>query len=97
MSEVKTLVEMDESEMKEEIVNFGKIDVKKNRLIPNALVCWYKICINDDITQETRRTNSFMNHMAIVFENELSDKVSYDEDVNIKIQQMRDLVKISVL
>lgn len=83
--------------MKEKVINFGKIKSGKNGSVPNALVCWYKIYITDNNVHETRRNNSFMNHMAIIFENELQDKVLQDEDVCIKIQQMQDLVRISIV
>ncbi|OXU22388.1 hypothetical protein TSAR_005080 [Trichomalopsis sarcophagae] len=96
-SESTTLVEMDESEMKEKVINFGKINPGKNGTVPNALVCWYKIQITDNNVHETRRNSSFMNHTAIVFENELQDKVLQGKDVRIKIQQMQDLVRISIV
>ncbi|XP_058802002.1 protein arginine N-methyltransferase 9-like isoform X2 [Phymastichus coffea] len=97
LSNVKTLTEMDEAEMKEEIFNFGVINVQKLRTVPNALICWYNIFITDDVVIETKRENSFMNHTAIVFNNEFDNKVLQGEDIKIKIQQMRDIVRISVV
>ncbi|XP_011501032.1 PREDICTED: putative protein arginine N-methyltransferase 9 isoform X2 [Ceratosolen solmsi marchali] len=97
LSDVKILVEIDESEMKEKVINFGKIDLEKYKTTPNALICWYKIHISNDKYYETKRKRSFMNHTAIVFESELEKKALQGEDVNIKIQQMHDLVKIKVI
>ena len=97
LSDVLTLVEIDDTEVKEEIINFGKINIDKQEIIPNALICWYKICLSNHNMHETKRSSSFMNHMALVFEKELQEKVLQGENVLIKVRQMRDIVKISVV
>jgi hypothetical protein len=97
LSDIRTLIEIDESELKEEVISFGKIDLVKCKTVPNALICWYKICIDNDKNHETKRNKSFMNHMAVVFENELENKALQGEDINIKVQQMHDLVRIRVI
>lgn len=96
ISDPKILVEIDESEINETIISFGKIDTQTNPYIPNSLLCWYKIFICHNVEVETKRSNSFMNHSAVVLESELQIKVLRGEDVNIKIKQMHDLVRISV-
>lgn len=96
MSEPKILAEINESEFNEEVIVFNKINAKSNQNIPNALLCWYKIFITDNLVIETKRNNSFMNHSAIVLENELKNKVLAGEDVYIKVKQMCNLVRVSV-
>lgn len=97
VSKSTTLAELDEAEMKREILNFGTVDLETSKVIPNALICWYKICVTDDITLETKRDNSFMNHTAIVLEKELLQQVLDKKDVQIQIQQMRDIVRIALV
>lgn len=86
---------MDDSDFREEIVNFGQL--KNCKKPPNALLCWYKIVFTKDYVIETKRKNCFMNHMAIVFKSDLTDKICNMKDVMIKILQMKDTVKINLL
>ncbi|KAJ8672731.1 hypothetical protein QAD02_003991 [Eretmocerus hayati] len=96
LSDVEKLIEMDDAEMKEEIVDFKILESSNSKIHPNALICWYEIHLTDNIIQNTRRNNSFMNHMAFVYENEL-DQVANGENVSVKIQQMRDIVKVKIV
>ena len=94
MSEVNTLMEMDETQIKEHIISFGKFDMTKT--LPNALIVWYRIHFSENNIYDTRRINSFMNHMAVVLEDEIKDLVQRDDEVKIKIFQMRDLINFGV-
>ncbi|XP_051165177.1 protein arginine N-methyltransferase 9-like [Leptopilina boulardi] len=94
VSEVKTLLEMDETEIRECVVNFGKFQTTKK--LPNALLVWFRIHLSENNVCETKRDDSFMNHMAVVMEDEIKNSVQLDNEVIIKILQMRDLIRISV-
>lgn len=95
MSEARILVEINETETIETIVNFGEISNKGN--LPNALICWYKIQLSPHHVHDTKKNDSFMNHTAIVFEDELRDIILRDKEVKIKVRQMKGLVKITIL
>ncbi|EGI57314.1 PREDICTED: putative protein arginine N-methyltransferase 9 isoform X2 [Acromyrmex echinatior] len=94
MSEARTLIEINETETTETIVNFGEIN--KGKILPNALICWYKIQLSSHHVHDTKK-DSFMNHTAIVFENELKDIILRDKEVKIKVHQMKGLVKITIV
>ncbi|XP_020286113.1 uncharacterized protein LOC109855746 isoform X2 [Pseudomyrmex gracilis] len=96
-SEARKLIEINEMETTEALVNFGKIDSTNVKTLPNALICWYKILLDSDHTHDTKKNNSFMNHTAIVFEDELKNIILRDKEVKVKIYQMKGLVKISLL
>ncbi|KAL0133788.1 hypothetical protein PUN28_001036 [Cardiocondyla obscurior] len=96
MSEAQILVEINETETTETFVNFGKIN-NKGKTIPNALICWYKIQLSPHHVHNTKNNESFMNHTAIVLEDELRDIILRDKEVKIKIYQMKGLVKITIL
>lgn len=95
MSDARILTEINETETIEAVINFGKIN-GVNTTLPNSLVCWYKIQLCSDHVHDTRKNESFMNHTAIVFEDELRDVILGDKEVKIKIHQMKGLVKITV-
>ncbi|XP_011172051.1 uncharacterized protein LOC105204607 isoform X2 [Solenopsis invicta] len=97
MSEAQKLVEINETETTETIVNFGEINNKEGETLPNALICWYKIQLGPYHVHDTKKNDSFMNHTAIVLEDELRDVILRDGEVKIKIHQMKGLVKITVL
>lgn len=96
MSEARILIEINETETTETIVNFGEIN-NKEKILPNALICWYKIQLSPHHVHDTKKNDSFMNHTAIVFENELRDIILRDKEVKIKVHQMKGLVKITIL
>lgn len=96
MSEARILIEINETETTETIVNFGEIN-NKEKILPNALICWYKIQLNPHYVHDTKRNDSFMNHTAIVFENELRDIILRDKEIKIQVHQMKGLVKITIL
>lgn len=96
MSDARILIEINETETTEAIMNFGKINCV-NTTLPNSLICWYKIQLSSDHIHDTKKNESFMNHIAIVFEDELRDVILRDKEVKIKIYQMKGLVKITVL
>lgn len=85
---------MDETEIRECVVNFGKFQTTKK--LPNALLVWFRIHLSENNVCETKRDDSFMNHMAVVMEDEIKNSVQLDKEVIIKILQMRDLIRISV-
>lgn len=85
ISEVKTLMEMDETQIKEHVITFGKFDTSKK--LPNALIVWYKIQFSENNVCETRRNDSFMNHMAVVLPDEIKESIQRDGEVKIKILQ----------
>lgn len=97
MSEVQILIEISEMETTEAIVNFGQINSKKRETLPNALICWYKVQLSPHHIHDTKKNDSFMNHTAIVFEDELRNVILKDKEVKIKVHQMKGLVKITVL
>jgi len=97
MSEAQILVEINETETTETIVNFGKIINKEGKILPNALICWYKIQLSPHYIHDTKKNDSFMNHTAIVFEDELKNIILRDKEIKIKIHQMKGLVKIVIL
>lgn len=96
LSEPQILAEINETETTEAIVNFGKISYVNKRTLPNALICWYKIQLSPDHIHDTKRNNSFMNHTAVVFEDDLQDIILKDQEVKIKVHHMKGLVKIAV-
>ncbi|XP_012522891.1 protein arginine N-methyltransferase 9 [Monomorium pharaonis] len=97
MSEARILIEINETQTTETIVNFGEINNEERKTLPNALICWYKIQLGPHHVHDTKKNNSFMNHTAIVFEDELRDVILRDKEVKVKIHQMKGLVKITVL
>ncbi|XP_076630851.1 protein arginine N-methyltransferase 9 isoform X2 [Colletes latitarsis] len=90
------IIEMKESEVAERIVNFGKINATKNKLLPNTLICWYKIRLTLNHNYDTRRNGSFMNHTAILLEDELKNIIVQGNEVCIKVQQAEGVVRIQV-
>lgn len=96
MSEPQVLAEINETETTEAIVNFGKISSTKETL-PNALICWYKIQLSPDHVYDTKNNDSFMNHTAVVFEDDLQDIILRNQEIKIKVHHMKGLVKIAVL
>ncbi|XP_029166263.1 protein arginine N-methyltransferase 9-like [Nylanderia fulva] len=97
MSEVQTLIEINEMETTEAIVNFGQINSIKKKTLPNALICWYRVQLSPHHIHDTEKNGSFMNHTAIVFEDELKNIILKDKEVKIKVHQMKGLIKITVL
>lgn len=97
ISEAQTLIEMNETETTEAIVNFGQINCTKKKTLPNALICWYKVQLSPQHIHDTKKNDSFMNHTAIVFEDELRNIILKNKEVKIKIHQIKGLVKITVL
>lgn len=97
LSEVHTLIEIRENEKTQSTVNFRKIGNNNKQLHPNALICWYKIELTSDHVHYTKRNDSFMNHMALVLEDELQNIVRTDNEVKIKIQQVKGLVSIKLI
>ncbi|XP_011858120.1 PREDICTED: uncharacterized protein LOC105555698 isoform X2 [Vollenhovia emeryi] len=96
MSEVRILVEVNETVTTETIVNFDEIS-NKGKNLPNALICWYKVQLSPHHVHDTKKNDSFMNHTAIVLEDELRDIILRDKEVKIKVHQMKGLVKITIL
>jgi len=97
LSEAQILVEINETDTTETIVNFGKIINKEGKILPNALICWYKIQLSPHHVHDTKKNDSFMNHTAIVFEDELRNIILRDKEIKIKVHQMKGLVKIVIL
>ncbi|XP_011344451.2 protein arginine N-methyltransferase 9 [Ooceraea biroi] len=95
-SEARTIIEINETETMEAIVNFGEIKTEKD-IFPNALLCWYKIQLGTDHVHDTMKNNSFMNHTAIIFEDELRDVILKNKTVKFKVYQVKGLVKVTVL
>lgn len=95
MSEAQILVETNETETTETIVNFGKNN--KGKILPNALICWYKVQFSPNHIHDIKKNDSFMNHTAIVLEDELRDIILRDKEIKIKVHQMKGLVKITIL
>jgi len=91
------MIEIKETETTETIVNFGKVGITERNIFPNALLCWYKIHFSADHIHNTMRNDSFMNHTAIIFEDELRNVILKNENVRIKVHQVKGLVKITVL
>ncbi|KAL6265295.1 hypothetical protein P5V15_002075 [Pogonomyrmex californicus] len=96
MSAPRILIEINETETTETIVNFGKISNKNRKTLPNALICWYKVQLSPHHIHDTKK-DAFMNHTAIVFEDEFKDIILRNQEIKIKIHQMKGLVKIVVL
>ncbi|XP_024882585.1 protein arginine N-methyltransferase 9-like [Temnothorax curvispinosus] len=96
MSETQILAEINETETTETIVNFGEIS-NKGKILPNALICWYKVQLSPYHVHDTKKNDSFMNHTAIVLEDKLRDIILRDKEVKIKVHQMKGLVKITIL
>ncbi|XP_043671850.1 protein arginine N-methyltransferase 9-like isoform X3 [Vespula pensylvanica] len=97
LSEVHTLIEIRENEKTQSVVNFRKIGNNNKQLYPNALICWYKIELTSDHVHYTKRNDSFMNHMALVLEDELQNMIQADNEVKIKIQQVKGLLSQTML
>lgn len=91
------MIEINETESTEAIVNFGKIKATERDALPNALLSWYKIQLDADHVYDTMKTSSFMNHTAIIFEDELRNVISRNKHVKIKVHQVKGLVKLTVL
>jgi len=91
------MIEIKETETTEAIVNFGKVRTTERNIFPNALLCWYKIQLSTGHIHDTMKNDSFMNHTAIIFEDELRDVILKNENVKIKVYQVKGLVKITVL
>jgi len=93
-SEAQTMIEIKETETTETIVNFGKVGMTERNIFPNALLCWYKIQLSTSHIHDTMKNDSFMNHTAIIFENELRDAILKNENIKIKVHQVKGLVNI---
>ncbi|XP_076642262.1 protein arginine N-methyltransferase 9 isoform X1 [Halictus rubicundus] len=96
LSDINMLIEMKESEIAERIVNFGKINATTNRPLPNALICWYKVKLTLNYNYDTKRNGSFMNHTAVLLEDELKSTALKGNEVYIKVQQVEGVVRIRV-
>ncbi|XP_053980869.1 protein arginine N-methyltransferase 9-like isoform X1 [Hylaeus volcanicus] len=96
LSDEVIVMEMKESEVAERIVNFGRINAVDNKPLPNTLICWYKIRLTLNLNYDTRRNGSFMNHTAILLEDELKNIILQGNEVCIKVQQAEGVVRIKV-
>lgn len=96
LSDVNVLIEMRENEVAERVINFGKISATNNKLLPNALVCWYKVRLTLNHNYDTKRNGSFMNHTAILLEDELKNSILQGNEVCIKVQQAEGIIRIKV-
>lgn len=96
LSDVHVIIEVKESEVAERVVNFGKINATNDRRLPNALICWYKIRLTLSHSYDTKRNGSFMNHTAIVLENELTNIILQGNEVHVKVQQAEGVIRIKV-
>ncbi|XP_076663837.1 protein arginine N-methyltransferase 9 isoform X2 [Andrena cerasifolii] len=96
LSDVHLIIEMKESEIAERVVNFGKINATNEKPLPNALICWYKIRLTLNHSYDTKRNGSFMNHTAILLEDELKNTILQGNEVCIKVQQAEGVVRIKV-
>lgn len=72
-------------------MNFGKINATK---LPNALICWYEVRLTLNHNYDTKRNGSFMNHTAILLEDELKSIILRGNEVYIKVQQVEGVVRI---
>lgn len=97
LCEPQILAEINETETTEVVVNFGKVSNMKKGTLPNVLVCWYKIQLSPDHVHDTKKNNSFMNHTAVILEDDLQDIILRDQEVKIKVYHMKGLVKIAIL
>ncbi|CAL7948435.1 unnamed protein product [Xylocopa violacea] len=96
LSDVHVLIEMRENEVAERVINFGKISATNNKLLPNALVCWYKVRLTLHHNYDTKRNGSFMNHTAILLEDELKNSILQGNEVCIKVQQVDGVISVKV-
>ncbi|XP_076181472.1 protein arginine N-methyltransferase 9 isoform X2 [Ptiloglossa arizonensis] len=96
LSDEIIVIEMKESEVAERVVNFGKINATNNKPLPNTLICWYKIRLTLNHNYDTRRNGSFMNHIAILLEDELKNVILQGNEVCIKVQQAEGVIRIKV-
>ncbi|XP_012140337.2 protein arginine N-methyltransferase 9 isoform X1 [Megachile rotundata] len=96
LSDVNVMIEMRENEIAERVINFGKISASNNKLLPNALVCWYKIRLTLNHSYNTKRNGSFMNHTAILLEDELKNTILQGNEVCIKVHQAEGMIQIKV-
>ncbi|XP_066592909.1 protein arginine N-methyltransferase 9-like isoform X2 [Prorops nasuta] len=83
--------------VQESAVTFRSIDMKNNESLPNALVCWYKVKLTNEYIYSTNRINSFMNHMAVIFEDDSQNVMPKAADIKIKIRQMNGLISVKVI
>lgn len=95
LSDEKVLAEIEGSGESEAVIDFGKISVYGDKT-PNALLCWYRIEFSNHHEIDTKRKNSFINHTAIILEDQLEDAVLQKTNVKLRIFKMGDLVKISL-
>nr|XP_034187371.1 protein arginine N-methyltransferase 9-like isoform X1 [Osmia lignaria] len=96
LSDVNVMIEMRENEIAERIINFGKISASNNKLLPNALVCWYKIRLTSNHSYNTKRSGSFMNHTAVLLEDELKNTILQGNEVCVKVQQAEGMIRIKI-
>lgn len=96
LSDINVLIEMRENEVAERMINFGKISATNNKLLPNALVCWYKVKLTLNHNYDTKRNGSFMNHMAILLEDELKNSILQGNEVCIKVLQGEGIIGVKV-
>ncbi|XP_076231186.1 protein arginine N-methyltransferase 9 isoform X2 [Calliopsis andreniformis] len=96
LSDVHVIGEIKESEVAEHVVNFGKINATNDRPMPNALICWYKVRLISNHSYDTKRNGSFMNHTAILLEDELKNIILQGNEVYIKVQQAENVIRIKV-
>lgn len=95
-SDVNVLIEMRENEVAERVINFGQISATNNKSLPNALVCWYKVRLTLNCNYDTKRNGSFMNHTAILLEDELKNAILQGNEVCIKVQQAEGVIRVKI-
>ncbi|XP_063982952.1 uncharacterized protein LOC135165513 isoform X2 [Diachasmimorpha longicaudata] len=95
VSEERVLVQIDEGNTTSAVANFGKI--QQRGVLPNVLVCWYTIHLDGGNCVASRRENSFMNHSAIILEDEVKGVIERGEDVRFKVLQMTGLTRVSLV
>ncbi|CAK9806939.1 Protein arginine N-methyltransferase 9 [Anthophora quadrimaculata] len=96
LSDVNVLIEMRENEVAERVINFGKISATNNKSLPNALICWYKVRLTLNHNYDTKRNGSFMNHTAILLEDELKNTILQGNEVCLKVQQAEGVIRVKV-
>ncbi|XP_011311279.1 uncharacterized protein [Fopius arisanus] len=94
VTQERVLVQIDEGNATTAVADFGII---QGDVLPNVLICWYTIHLDDDNCISSRRDNSFMNHSAIVLGDDLKGIVQRRENVRFKVLQMKGLTRVTLL
>lgn len=63
--------------------------------LPNAIICFYKINFTEDLSCTTKRENSFVDHTALIIDEEMKSFSSNVEELKVEVSHYLGFIKLN--